>query len=251
MEWKTRIILGSLLIFGILEIIFPFYNFKGNWLKRVGNNFTLALINAIAMSFITKALLFQAANNHLYSPKILQLVNDAGIAGILAILIIDLYMYFWHRLMHDWAIGWNFHRVHHTDREMNISTAYRFHFIEIFASNLPKIFLIWILGIKIEWSLIYEILFAINVIFHHSNWHLSANIDKFLSYIIVTPNYHRLHHSQIIIETNSNYGSLLTIWDKIFQTYRYNNQPETIKLGLIEDQQNLRILDLLKIPFRS
>ena len=251
MEWKTRIILGSLLIFGILEIIFPFYNFKGNWLKRVGNNFTLALINAIAMSFITKALLFQAANNHLYSPKILQLVNDAGIVGILAILIIDLYMYFWHRLMHDWAIGWNFHRVHHTDREMNISTAYRFHFIEIFASNLPKIFLIWILGIKIEWSLIYEILFAINVIFHHSNWHLSANIDKFLSYIIVTPNYHRLHHSQIIIETNSNYGSLLTIWDKIFQTYRYNNQPETIKLGLIEDQQNLRILDLLKIPFRS
>ena len=251
MEWKTRIILGSLLIFGILEIIFPFYNFKGNWLKRVGNNFTLALINAIAMIFITKSLLFQAANNHLYSPKILQLVNDAGIVGILAILIIDLYMYFWHRLMHDWAIGWNFHRVHHTDREMNISTAYRFHFIEIFASNLPKIFLIWILGIKIEWSLIYEILFAINVIFHHSNWHLSANIDKFLSYIIVTPNYHRLHHSQIIIETNSNYGSLLTIWDKIFQTYRYNNQPETIKLGLIEDQQNLRILDLLKIPFRS
>lgn len=251
MEYKTSIICISLVIFGILEIIYPFYNFKGNWLRRISNNLILGLANAIALSLITKILLLQALNNPLYSPKILQLINMPLLAGILAILIIDLYMYLWHRWMHKWAIGWRFHKVHHTDREMNISTAYRFHIIEILASNLPKIFLIWILGIKIEWLLIYEILFAIDVIFHHSNWYLPVNIDKFLSYIIVTPNYHRLHHSQIIVETNSNYGSLLSIWDKIFLTYRYSKNPERIKLGLAEYKQNLRILDLLIIPFRS
>jgi sterol desaturase/sphingolipid hydroxylase (fatty acid hydroxylase superfamily) len=151
--------------------------------------------------------------------------------------------------MHTWPLAWRFHAVHHTEQSMNVSTAYRFHAIEVVASYLPKILLILLLGIPIPALLIYELAFIFVIVFHHSNWALNYQCDRLLSYFIVTPNYHRIHHSHIVQETNSNYASLLTVWDRIFQSYQHRKDPENIKLGLSETAQEVNLINLLRLTF--
>lgn len=250
MNVKLSVILCSIFIFGVLENLLPFFDYKGSWLKRVATNFSIGLMNAIATSFFTTYIL-KYIFTHPDKQALFNLIQPVWLGGILSLLVLDLYMYSWHRLMHTWALGWKFHRVHHTDKFMNISTAYRFHLIEVVASNLPKILLIFILGIKAELLLIYELVFAASLIFHHSNYHLSWKIDHFLSHAIITPNYHRVHHSMVLQESNSNYGSILSLWDRLFKTFRYRQNPQDIQLGLIEDQRNLNTWQLIALPWEK
>lgn len=248
MSGKLAVIFGSILIFGILENLFPFFNYKQGLINRMASNFGLGVLNAIAASLTTVWLskwLQQQTTWH----GLFHNIQPIWLVGILSILILDLYMYFWHRLMHTWPLAWRFHAVHHTDRSMNVSTAYRFHAIEVIVSYFPKILLIWILGIAIQPLLIYELAFISVIVFHHSNWALGYQCDRFLSYFIVTPNYHRVHHSQIVQETNSNYASLLSVWDRIFQSFQYRNDPENIKLGLTDEAKKLNLISLLSLPF--
>lgn len=248
MNWKLTAILGSIIIFGILENLFPFFCYKQSLINRISTNFGLGVLNAIAASLTTvwfsKWLQEQTTWSGLF-----QGIQPTWLVAILSILLLDMYMYFWHRLMHTLPIAWRFHSVHHTDRSMNVSSAYRFHAIEVILSYLPKISLIWLLGIAPNHLLIYELAFMVVIVFHHSNWAIPYQVDKFLSYFIVTPNYHRVHHSQLVEETNSNYASLLTIWDRIFQSFRYSKKPETIQIGLIEEPKELNVLKLLSLPF--
>lgn len=248
MDAKLTAILASLLIFGIFENLFPFFQYKQRLGKRVVSNFGLGLLNAIATSLTTVLLLKWVWQQNTWS-GLLAGIKTPWIAAILSFLILDVYLYFWHRLMHFWPLAWRFHRVHHTEMSMNVSTAYRFHTIEVIFSNLPKIFLIWLFGIKPIHAAIYEVLFTVVVLFHHSNWFLPYKVDKLLSCFIVTPNYHRLHHSQIVKETNSNYCSLLSLWDRLFKTYRHHRNPQAIKLGLEEEARELNAVKLLKLPF--
>lgn len=248
MSGKLIVILGSILIFGILENLFPFFTYKQGLVNRMGANFGLGVLNAIATSLTTiwlsKWLQQQTSWLGLFHE-----IQPIWLVGILSILILDLYMYFWHRLMHAWPLAWRFHAVHHTEQSMNVSTAYRFHAIEVIVSYLSKVFLIWVLGIPIQALLIYELAFVSVIVFHHSNWAFSYGCDRFLSYFIVTPNYHRIHHSHIVQETNSNYASLLTIWDRIFQSFRHRDDPENIQLGLTDKPKELNLINLLSLPF--
>jgi sterol desaturase/sphingolipid hydroxylase (fatty acid hydroxylase superfamily) len=249
MNWKLTAILGSLFIFGFLENLFPFFHYKLGFFNRISTNFSLGLLNAIATSLTTTLLLTwvwtQTAGIGLLKVSIQQPLA----VGILSFLLLDLYMYAWHRLMHTLSIAWRFHRVHHTERNMNISTAYRFHAVEVLCSQLPKIFLIGLLGITPQILFVYELIFTVSLVFHHSNWALPLNVDRFLTNFIVTPNYHRIHHSQIVKETNSNYASLLSIWDKLFHSFRDHSYPQAIKIGLQEVPKDLNLATLLKLPF--
>ncbi|MFB2969714.1 sterol desaturase family protein [Aerosakkonema sp. BLCC-F183] len=248
MDAKLTALLGSLFIFGILENLFPFFQYKQSFSRRVTHNFVLGIVNAIASSLTIVLLLKWVWQQNIWL-GLFAGIKQTWLVAILAFLILDLYLYFWHRLMHTLPVAWRFHRVHHTEMEMNISTAYRFHTMEVLVSNLPKVFLIWLFGIEPIHAAIYELLFTIVVVFHHSNWNLPYKVDKFLSYLIVTPNYHRIHHSQIVKETNSNYASLLSVWDRFFKSYRYSKNPESIKIGLVEYPRELNFVKLLKLPF--
>jgi sterol desaturase/sphingolipid hydroxylase (fatty acid hydroxylase superfamily) len=154
-------------------------------------------------------------------------------------------------MAHFWPIGWRFHRVHHSDLAMNITTAYRFQLLEVMASYVPMALLIGLFGIRPEYFFIYEAMFVADQLFQHSNWALSPKIDRILTYLIVTPNYHRIHHSQIVKETDSNFGSLLTIWDRLFGTYRYCSDTKKIDIGLIEYPEPLSIKDMFILPFKK
>jgi sterol desaturase/sphingolipid hydroxylase (fatty acid hydroxylase superfamily) len=248
MDWKEFSLLVSIFLFGILENIFPFFAFKQKFHARTYTNVILGLINLFISSLTTTFLL-----NWVWQQKIwqgfFQYITLPWLSATLSFLLLDGYMYFWHKMMHSSPITWRVHRVHHTDTSMNTSTFYRFHPLEAILSNLPKLFLVWLFGINLKNLLFYETCFVIELIFQHSNWSLPLKIDKYLSYLIITPNSHRAHHSQSGKGIHSNYGSVLTLWDRIFKTYYYPQNPKEIKLGLPKINPELNIFDLLKLPF--
>jgi sterol desaturase/sphingolipid hydroxylase (fatty acid hydroxylase superfamily) len=247
MPVKLVLVVITILCLLLLENKFPFFSFQNSLRSRISNNFELGAVNSIASSLFTLWL----------SQSQLLGTNDRGliatipvpvIAGICSFLILDLYMYVWHRAMHRLSLGWNFHRLHHTDRTMNVSTAYRFHPIEIISSSIPKLGLIWVLGISGNFVAIYELVFTVVVVLHHSNFRLPESLDRLLAHALVTPHYHRIHHSQIVTETNSNYGSVLLWWDRLFGTYRDRSDLHNIELGLSDETGDLNILQSILLP---
>ncbi|BAZ38771.1 fatty acid hydroxylase [Calothrix sp. NIES-4101] len=250
MDWKSIAVVSSVLIFAFLETIFPFFYFQSSFNQRTYPNIILGIINVLVNSITIAFSLYWIWQQ----PSLLgslNYINSPWLGAWIAFLLLDLYMYLWHRLMHHYALTWRFHQVHHTEISMNTSTAYRFHTVEVIASNIPKLLLIWLFAIKPSYLLFYEITLAIELVFHHSNWAMPRKVDKLLSYFIVTPNLHRLHHSQFFKDTQSNYASVLTIWDKLWDTCAYPKYPEKIKLGLPEYHQHLNIFNLILLPLRQ
>lgn len=247
MDWKTTALFGSLFLFGTLELVFPFFQFEKNLTQRIATNIGLGLINVLVTTFTTTLLLkwvWQQTN----WLGLFHAIQAPWLVFILSVLLIDSYMYCWHRLMHMLPIGWRFHRVHHAETTMNVSTTYRFHTFEVILSNLPKIFLVWLFGIPPICYLIYEVLYTIETIFHHSNWNLPYKVDRLLSYVIVTPNYHRFHHSQRLSDSQTNYASFLTCWDKIFKSRAYPKAPKMLQLGLSKQTKD-DLVSMLLLPF--
>jgi sterol desaturase/sphingolipid hydroxylase (fatty acid hydroxylase superfamily) len=243
------IVVPSLLV---LESYFPFFKFNISTVDRIKHNLCLGVITASVSALLLSAIVTWVSSIIGYpSPNLIATIHVPLLETVLSFIILDCYMYGWHRLMHVFPIAWRFHRVHHTDLYMNVSTAYRFHAIETICSNIPKLLLIWYLGITTQQLLIYESVFTAIVALHHSNLALPPSLDKYLSQAIVTPNYHRIHHSQIIAETNSNYGSVLTCWDRIFGSYVDRQNIEDIELGVKEQAREFNVWELLVLPSGS
>lgn len=217
---KAIVIGCGLVAFGVLEQTMPFFEPERKPFRHLSLNFGLGLFNAIGISSTIVLLLNAGWDYRSHHPQLLGIANlPEPIAAILAFLLLDLYLYLWHRAMHRW--GWRIHRLHHTDRHLNLSTAYRFNPIEVLFSQLLRTVLILIVGIMPLPLLIYEICFSLSLLFHHSNWHLPVAIDRRLSRIIITPNLHRLHHSQNSDHHPCNFSSILTLWDLLGRTHHY------------------------------
>ncbi len=247
MTFKLVIVIVTIGILLILESKFPFFKFPNSLRSRITNNFELGAINSLLSSLFAVAVssskLLSTGHSGLFTQ-----ISEPAIAGILAFLVLDLYMYLWHRSMHVIPLAWRFHRLHHTDRSMNVSTAYRFHPIEIISSSVPKLALIWLLVIPSNFVVIYELVFTVVVALHHSNVSLPASIDRILSLAILTPNYHRIHHSQVVSETNSNYASVLIWWDRLFGTHKSRLNIGDIQLGITDETRELNIWQSLSQP---
>ncbi len=154
----------------------------------------------------------------------------------LALLLLDVWTYAWHRLNHVWPFLWRFHRLHHSDREMNVTTANRFHLGEIVLSSLLRVPLLALLGVRLEELAVYETaLFAV-VQFHHANIRLPESLDRVLRCVIVTPYLHKVHHSVVRIEADSNFSSLFSWWDRLFRTFRLSRDPRRIVFGVDENR---------------
>ncbi len=138
---------------------------------------------------------------------------------ILQVILADLVMYWWHRINHLLPILWRFHRFHHTDQKMNTTTTLRFHPVEQVASSMMKLALFPLLGFTTTGVLVYGFLFFPVILVHHSNIKVSEKIDSFYRKVFISPLMHRIHHSKIKMETDSNYGSVFPVWDIIFKSY--------------------------------
>ncbi|MCB1159366.1 MAG: sterol desaturase family protein, partial [Leptospiraceae bacterium] len=146
-------------------------------------------------------------------------INNVYIYSIIAFLGFDMWMYFWHRLNHEFSFFWKFHSVHHSDPEMDVTSAYRFHFGELIFSDLLRIPILLLLGFSKTELLYYNAFLGINILIHHSNIAFPEKIDKFYRVFLASPEMHKVHHSEVIKEANTNYGSLLSIWDRLFHTF--------------------------------
>lgn len=138
---------------------------------------------------------------------------------ILQIILIDLVMYWWHRINHLVSFFWRFHRFHHSDTQMNSTTTLRFHPIEQVLSSLMKFALFPLLGLSVAGVLAYGFLFFPVILIHHSNIRVTDKLDRYYRKLFVSPLMHRTHHSRIKKETDSNYGSVFPFWDRCFNSY--------------------------------
>ncbi len=177
-----------------------------------------------------------------------------ALSVIIALIVLDLAIYFQHWAVHKIPLLWRFHRIHHADRDFDVTTALRFHPVEIVFSMLYKCAWVLVLGPTVWAVVIFEIVLNGTAMFNHANLKLPLSVDRVLRVFIVTPDMHRVHHSIVPNETHSNFGFNLSVWDRLFRTYRA--QPDAghrdMVIGL-PDHQNSDPVGLswtLFSPFR-
>jgi len=167
------------------------------------------------------------------------------------ILLLDYGSYLWHIVNHKIPLLWRFHVVHHSDADLDLTTAIRFHFGEMIGSVFFRGAFVFLSGASAKTVLAYEIAFEGVTQFHHSNWRLPFKLEKLLNKLIVTPRMHGIHHSIIREETDSNYAVIFSFWDRLYNTIRLNVQQDLIVTGVptYSDADELTVGYLLKLPF--
>ena len=242
MEQTKVWVAGSLLVLLLVaETLHPFFeHFEGLSRERgphLVRNLAMGALNSLVVAVLFVGLWLAAAV--WADARGLGLLNWlsgrgmpdwAHVAG--AFLLLDAWTYVWHRLNHRVPFFWRFHRVHHSDNRLDVTTASRFHVGEIFFSSLFRIPLILLLGIHVWELVLYEtVLFAV-VQFHHANLGLPAGVDRVVRAVIVSPDMHKVHHSRLQPETDSNYASVLSVWDRLGRSFRMRDDVSTIEPGL-------------------
>lgn len=172
---------------------------------------------------------------------------------VLGFLLMDLTFYYWHRLNHEWQLLWRFHNVHHVDPDLDVTTAMRFHCVEIAYSTVFRFFQLALFGINPMTFFCYEFIFQTNTFIHHSNLKLPIGFERIMNVIFVTPRMHGIHHSNYLDETNRNYGVVFSFWDRLHRTLKLNIPQQSIGIGVPGYQQNSdnTLLNLLCMPIKK
>lgn len=175
---------------------------------------------------------------------------DGWLKAILAVLVLDVWTYWWHRFNHRILFLWRFHQVHHSDPNMDVTTAFRFHFGELFLSHVLRFPLIPLFGLQLWHVVLFELLMFTNVQFHHANIGIGSKADKIFRIFFTSPEMHKVHHSVVRAEFDSNFTALLSVWDRLFGTYQISNDPHKIQFGLkgCDTPDKQTIPALLKAP---
>jgi sterol desaturase/sphingolipid hydroxylase (fatty acid hydroxylase superfamily) len=244
-------IAGGMLLW-ILEGLFPFFSgqkYRGLHAKL---NLSIAGLNLLILLPSAILMVFMLDWSRDFWPGIGMLALPPALEAILIILLIDLWMYVWHRLNHETAFLWRFHSVHHSDATLDVTSSWRFHFLEILFSELLWLPLFMLMGAGIEHLLLYSLLMTPVIEFHHSNISIPPALDRLARLIIPSPMMHRLHHSRLRSEHDSNYGSMLSLWDRLFGSFLMRESLDDLRLGLDHesDPDKQRLFALLQRPFR-
>jgi sterol desaturase/sphingolipid hydroxylase (fatty acid hydroxylase superfamily) len=165
----------------------------------------------------------------------------------------DYTLYVWHILTHRVPFLWRFHAVHHVDLDLDASTALRFHFGELAISVPYRAAQIALIGVDAEALSYWQMFLSLSVLFHHSNVRLPRDFESALSWFVVTPRMHGIHHSNEPAEANTNWSSGLALWDHIHRTFRLHKPQEEICIGVkgIDTEERVRLPEILTQPFRD
>lgn len=254
---RLAVFLFTLTLFAVLEAILPEarrkYSRGSRWLTNISMVVVATLLTRVALPLlaIDSAIWAQEHNIGLFH----FLGLPYWLSFIAALLLLDLLLYGQHVLTHRVSILWALHKVHHCDREIDVTTALRFHPLEILLSMVLKISVVLILGAPILAVIVFEIILSSAAIFNHSNLYFSDRVDALLRKLFVTPKMHRIHHSVAFDEHNHNFGFSISLWDRLFNTYR--DQPRqnyaVMPIGLENYQKSgpERLLWSLQLPFKK
>ena len=226
---------------------------KQRWPINIG----LALLNMIIMRLTVGSIAYLSAINaeSLSWGLLNQFSAPSWLKIVITLLLLDFAIYCQHIVSHKWKLLWRLHQIHHTDLEFDASTAVRFHPLEIMLSMAYKVACIYLIGANPIAVIAFEIILNGTATFNHSNINIPTKIDKFLRWVLITPDTHRIHHSTIQSETDSNYGFSIILWDRVFKTYvaEPKKTQTTLDIGLPEHrkQDELGFIQLLLLPFRS
>jgi sterol desaturase/sphingolipid hydroxylase (fatty acid hydroxylase superfamily) len=231
------------------------YHRKRDRLRHAVANLSLGLL-ATSISYFIFFPLYQIATQigSLHNWGLLNTMSlGSGWTALLALLIMDLWTYWWHRANHRIKFLWRFHRMHHSDPWMDATSAQRFHPGEIIFSSILRIPIMILAGLDLWHIVLYDIVLMSVVFFHHANITVPSGSDRLLRLIIPSPVMHKIHHSRLQQETDSNYGAVLSIWDRIFGSLRLRSDWENVSFGLdgYDDLSSQNLLGLIKTPFRK
>ncbi len=254
---RLVIFFGLFCLFGILEYLFPRRERVQSQTRRWSTAWILLVIYSgllFVMGLITPVIIAVGAASY-------AAINGWGLFNIidlpvwvefvLVIAILDWAIWFQHLITHKIPFLWRFHRVHHSDRDLDVSSAIRFHPVEIALSMLYKVVLVFIFGPAAAAVVIFEVILNGAALFNHANIKLPIKLDHMLRKFIVTPDMHRIHHSDKRVEHDSNYGFSVSIWDHLFRTFTAEPDKghERMTVGLRwQDDKPSNLVWVLKLP---
>lgn len=226
---------------------------RARWFSNLG----IVALDTVLMRLILPLMAVEVA--YFAAQRNWGLLDLMGFGGaleiVVAIVLLDLVVYWQHRIFHSLPLLWRLHRVHHTDRDFDTTTALRFHPIEIILSMLLKMVVVVVLGVPVLAVILFEVILNGMALFNHANLRLPHGLEVLLRRVIVTPDMHRVHHSVLADEYNRNFGFNLSIWDRIFSSYRQDPREghDGMVIGLPEFQsdETCSLLFMLMLPFRK
>jgi len=249
---KRAVPVVLLAVFWCWESWRPFFGQRQGRVRHAAHNLAIALFNTALLGLLfgtaTVAVTDWTERNH-YG-----LLNNVGVEGpirfVLALVLLDLWMYVWHRANHTIPFLWRFHRMHHSDRHMDVTTATRFHLGEHLGALGLRLGLIPLVGFEVWNLIVYDTLVIAITQFHHADVSL-GRWDRPLRLLIVTPDMHKVHHSDARPETDSNYSTVLSAWDRLAKSFRMREDTKSINFGLKEfaDPSWERWSGMWKTPF--
>ena len=245
------LIIGATILWCV-ESLGPLYGYEKHRLRRAFPNIALTVllvVTNLALSVITAAVADFGNNERL--GLFFLLAMPSWLTALFGIMALDLFTYFAHVLMHKTSLGWRFHRVHHSDKEVNVTTAFRQHPGETVWRILWYVLAIATFGIPPWVVLVYLVISTLNAQLEHTNIRLFAPLDRVLRLLFVTTNMHKVHHSREQTETDSNYSNIFSIWDRVFGTYTPTVDFGRLSYGLdgFDDAKKQSLPALLKLPF--
>lgn len=245
LPYKTIVTLGIFLLIFTVERFKPAVQSGKDTVARILKNISFWPINiGVSIVIILPLSLYASLSNLWHRPVLM----TGGIGLVLDIIILDLFLFWWHRAVHEIPFFWRYHVVHHLDEHLDSTSAIRFHCGEIIFASIVRAVLILVLAIPMISILVFESLVLIFTLFHHSNMIIPARLDRLLSKIIVTPSLHWVHHHAVRKDTDSNYGTIFSIWDRVFKTKSTTCRNDVMIIG-VEGQLDQSFLTLLKKPF--
>jgi sterol desaturase/sphingolipid hydroxylase (fatty acid hydroxylase superfamily) len=251
---RSLILAGGIAFFWLMETAFPLFKFSYKKWKHAAINVFFTL-TTIIVNFALAFLLLQISRWTQESHWGLLTFIDSiplilyALAGLMGLDLISAYFIHW--LEHKVRFMWRFHLIHHTDVHVDTTTANRHHPGESIFRFIFTSLAVFILGAPIWLIMLYQALSVVLSQFNHANISLPERVDKFLSLVLVTPNMHHVHHHYVLPQTDTNYGNIFSVWDRMFGTFSYMKQ-EDIKYGIdthLDASEHSKISKMLKIPF--
>jgi sterol desaturase/sphingolipid hydroxylase (fatty acid hydroxylase superfamily) len=235
-----------------LESLIPLSRYANERFRRslpnIGLTVALVLTNLL-LSFASARVAGFAQTNQFGLLFLFKL--SPWVVLIVGITALDLFAYLAHVLLHKSWLGWQFHRVHHSDGDVNVTTAFRQHPGETVWRMFWQVLAVVVFGLPLSVVAVYLTISALNAQLEHANIKVNGTLDRWLRLIVVTPNMHKVHHSREQHETDTNYSNIFSVWDRMFRTYTATVDFRTLRYGLdgFDDRKQQTLPALLKLPF--